>query len=74
MNIILWTGLVLATLIMIAIHHLGNWGLRKAISSADDFNDGDGSMVALGVFIYLLLNILYIEFLYIIFTELNKIS
>lgn len=63
-------GIVLGTIIIISLHHLFNWIVRKAFK--DD--SGNEPFALLGTILYIFLNIMYIMYLYELFTELNKIS
>ena len=69
MRILLIIGMVLGTIIMISLHHLFNWMMRRLFKN----NSGDEPLALLGSMGYILINILYIAYLYILFTELNKI-
>ena len=66
METIIIIALILATLLMIAIHHFSNWLFRKAWEE-------ESVLTALIGLVYILLNVLYIAFLYRLFTELNKL-
>jgi len=75
METIIIIALILATLIMIAIHHLYNWGTRKVFSNDSYYIVSVPELIILGLTLtYIVFNVLYIKFLFVIFIELTKIT